>query len=546
MAAVGIAAPYVKRSRAASFEMLQVGQAASDFPGRGNNLVGFAHTPASAPTSFNGVTWPGAWPGAFRNASLGLNTNGCTIAELAAANIAGISSGGIITNGTAGNPTVIAFLDIIGPPNGPGIQARGSAHNQMSVDGTFSGPALNHITFVGCRFQGNDVTGTNVDAINGAANLYWIYCSVTPPLLFSGISPNMFPPTTAPPFAGSWPSASVGTGTIPDGGTQDPAPYQSPYQNCATFAFSLAAYNSGEAFLIDHCDLWGMVVGVNIGNGAGVFPAGSITVTDTWIHDIRSPVPPSWTSAANYHVGDYVAYPGGLIYQCYLANTNQDPLADATNVTNTVGTWWICRSNTGGDHSNGIGFLVGSDFPQKNVTCNHCTIAALGDVAAWSLQMINIPNGEAINWSITNSYLSGFDRQLEFVHTTDPGNMNLTVTDNILATDLAYHNFFLINPVDAMFTQSNGHNNVWRRNKIQLYPGDTWTMPWSMSKAYSFGDYAIDSATYHLYSSAIAGTGSNTNNRPSSTTPTAWTDLGPINSQYLLPNKGLSTTDWAL
>jgi hypothetical protein len=49
-----------------------------------------------------------------------------------------------------------------------------------------------------------------------------------------------------------------------------------------------------------------------------------------------------------------------------------------------------------------------------------------------------------------------------------PGNNNLRFTYNIIATDIMWHSRVLYADYSAQFT---GTTNVWRRNKLQLYPG---------------------------------------------------------------------------
>lgn len=185
--------------------------AQTGFPGQPGFPVGHAATPASAPSGFIG-TWPGAWPGHF---SYGREVAGGTsysTATLAAANVAGMSSGGLIINGTLGSPTIIAFVDF-------DVGFNSLIQNWITSDGTNMGTmigGLQHITFVGCRFArswgntadfiNNTSTSQDINCVkcdqSGADDIKFFYCTFCP-------SPQV---VTSPPGGFEWPSRSVGTG----------------------------------------------------------------------------------------------------------------------------------------------------------------------------------------------------------------------------------------------------------------------------------------------------------------------------------------------
>src|SRR6267154_6864379 len=95
--------------------------APTDFPGLFGNAAGFAAAPG--------------YPGFLTPAS------------------------GPFTSGTAGNPTVIAFKDFDAGVSSTNIDA-------------------NWVTFIGCRFQSNNVNGNNVSSGGtGCQNVTFSYCS---------------------------------------------------------------------------------------------------------------------------------------------------------------------------------------------------------------------------------------------------------------------------------------------------------------------------------------------------------------------------------
>jgi hypothetical protein len=475
-------------ARPSLIALIEIGQVPSGgWPGQPGNPVGFAATPASSPV--------GAWPGAFRNISLGL-AQPCTIAEYAAT-----LSGGVIANNS-----IISFIDFISPPLGAGLPPRGSGSNIISTNG--SSGAVNDVQFIGCRFQAYNVSGTNIDCFTiGCFDITFSYCSSTPPA-----SLWLAPPVTA------WPSASVGTG-FQQGSGANSSIYSIPYQDGSTFGFSLGIGGAGF-IIVDHCDIWGCVCGINMSNPTT--HVGTITITDNWVHDIRTPNPPTWSAAILYPPYVSCVFTGTTdIWESssLAGNINKDPTGGGNP------TFWNNLSTHGGDHSNGIGYPSANTTPQQNVTIRHNVMASLGDVEAMTCQ--TVAGNPIVNWTIVNNYLSGFDRQVGFFDTTTATYSNVTFTDNVFATDILGTNGPgnpLIRDVGAAFTLSNGNNCLWRRNRIKIYPGSDTT--YFASQINQSGSGGVD------YTSVFAATG---------------------NAPYVMPdiNTGgvyhhtYSVTDWA-
>lgn len=396
------------------------------FPGTASNPVGFA----AAPAKF-GV---GAYPGFLTGAS-GPNTtwqNG--LADYA-------DSLGTIPNGTAGNPTVIAYKDFEAFPI--------LDQNEMTVDGRNSHAGLQYVTFHGCRFQcsnGASAHAYNVNCSQGSPlpnNLTFSYCSMTPR---TALWPSL-------PITG-WPSASAGTGVRWSSGD---TPYYIPFND--GFEFAIITFTpAGGVMLVDHCDMWGWG---DAWGGSGQTSFGQTIFTDNWMHDCRNP------NGAVDHTDGLITGSYGFSNAIIRHNT----IASLGN-TNAIGMQLIAQPYSGatsyflhnvvGASNNFLYWLVvagpvSGDNPVGSVTGN------------W--QQIGI-NGYD-NVSIVNNYFSGFNNQTD-IGTQCPIMTNLTYTDNIHATDLPW----VANPLYAdSTTQFTGTSNKWRRNTIRVYPGDTWTGP---------------------------------------------------------------------
>jgi hypothetical protein len=455
-----LAAPalILARKADAAFTSFSVAQP-SAFPGQPiggvvPNPVGHAATPP--------MLGFGGWPGAFRNASLGLGnpTNLNAYSAL---------TGGVIPSGTLSSPTIIAFIDFDCTQLDDGYSL---ASNLITSNGMYPGhgsppaAAIHDIVFLGCRFQGKAVENANVDCFTaGSKNIKFLYCSITPPA-------SLHPTPTNP---GSWPSASVGTGTVV--GTIAAATYSIPYQDSATFGISPGMFGGGpdNFIVIDHCDIWGCADGINLAGGT----TGPLTITDNWVHDLRNPSPPMWDPGISYPPNITFVQRGSTnIYQTgsLTPNMGQDPF----NETSTGPGYWVVppfgqiASTHGGDHSNGIGYISGNPDVPPDITIRHNTIASIGNVNALSMQVSTAYN----NWTVVNNYLSGFSEPARVlgVSGSTGTNTNITFTDNIIASDIWWASGRPIsNDVSAIFTLSNGNNNLWRRNRMLFYPGSSAT-----------------------------------------------------------------------
>jgi hypothetical protein len=210
----------------------------------------------------------------------------------------------------------------------------------------------------------------------------------------------------------AWPSASAGTGI--NYASAGRTSYMIPQSNGYPFGVD-NFWNI--AFLMDHCDMWGWGNATNItpGNGANV------VFSSCWIHDAREP-----------------------------------------------------GSGGSGDHTDGIGYL-GVGAAPSNVTVTGCTIASIGNTNGIALQ--TSASGSANNITVTGNYLSGFGVLIRMFNPPVSANTNMTFTDNVIATDL-------YSPLGLVYdepsggsnkTQFTSTSNLWRRNKLRVYPGDTWS-----------------------------------------------------------------------
>jgi hypothetical protein len=448
------------------------------WPGQAGNPVGFAAAPAVS-SVWAGGTRPGAWPGSF--------TGGGPISTAAYAS----ANPTIWTSGTPGNPKIVAFVDFDTPGSNNSISNDGADHASLAN-------ALHDVTFFGCRFQGSAFTGAfDVECWkNNSSNIAFIYCSFTPrrtagPFYSKVLSPGVL--DVAQP--GSWPSGSVGTGITDFGGGISPINggtngglYQTPILSSAAFGLGIGS-TAGTYMIVDHCDFWGNNFGIS---PSSIYTSGTpsasttpITISDCWIHDSRFPACPSWDPTFNY-IADTTFFLGAYVQGSdnneYLALINSGPSSGgAVNpVGDVTGHWGFHDTN---DHTNGISFAQGTDPAQYNWTIRHCTIASLGNTRAlgWQSTNFNYQNNKMIN-----NYLSGYNDSVD-MGTIAVGSINTgwVFTDNIFATDLPFTNTVIdhsgSSPNGVTQTQfSNtgafaGANNLWRRNILKIYPGDTWS-----------------------------------------------------------------------
>ena len=128
------------------------------------------------------------------------------------------------------------------------------------------------------------------------------------------------------------------------------------------------------------------------------------------------------------------------------------------------------RTDNGGvDHTDGI---LSNNANLSYLVIDHNTIVSLGNTQGIALQS---EPGDAgyDNITITNNYLSGFGYTVA-IGENEPGDTNITFTDNVFGTDIQPANGpmqFLYD--DDTWTTGNGH--LWRRNTLNVksYPSET-------------------------------------------------------------------------
>lgn len=218
---------------------------------------------------------------------------------------------------------------------------------------------------------------------------------------------------TSPPN-GAWPSAGSGLGIKSNSASYtNTGGYCVPSSDGYQFGVSI----STGSVILDHCDLWGFGNAVNYASSS----TSAMTVSDCWIHDA--------------------------------ANCNVTPPGGSTNY-----------------HTDGPGYLNGGIAP-SNITIKHNTIASIGNTNGLAFQATTATYS---NISVTNNYFSGFADVVDMCHTTS-GSTNLTFTDNIISTNLAWLNgpiYFTSGAAnDTLFTIASNPTNLWRRNKLDVPAG---------------------------------------------------------------------------
>lgn len=223
------------------------------FPGQAGNPVGFAATPALAPSEWTTGTWPGAYPGSLTTYPGG--TSAKTISTGTNA-----QSG----SGTALDPYIFKFYDM-----------------DCGAGGVLV--TLSHCRFVGCRIQSNDVQNYAVQTQTGTDVLF-TYCSIIPRLAL----------VSQPPFGGgytTWPSGGAG---------QNVAGTSATLSISGDDAYQYINLTSGQSNW-GHCDIWGA------GNGFIIYnPTGQCNITDCWLHDAPN------QGSQGYHI-DGFAYPNNQV-----------------------------------------------------------------------------------------------------------------------------------------------------------------------------------------------------------------------------------------
>jgi hypothetical protein len=167
-----------------------------------------------------------------------------------------------------------------------------------------------NVTFIGCRFQSNDMDGPNVWVqFTGAGTATFSYCTICPKVAL----------VTAPPNA-AWPSAGAGVRIA--GG--DVTAYM--IQGSKSYQYGIRCVDGGLA--VNNCDIWGF------GNAIDLHDTQGTTILDTWIHDASHEV--NGGSSGNYHQ-DGVGYLDGgsaianvTVDHCTIASFRPRPPAITT------------------------------------------------------------------------------------------------------------------------------------------------------------------------------------------------------------------------
>lgn len=139
----------------------------------------------------------------------------------------------------------------------------GATYSFRDIDsgsGTSAGNTINatNVTFIGCRFQSNDLANYNV-GITTSKNVTFLYCSIVPRTVQA----------TQPPGGFVWPSRTSGQIT-----------YNQGYQ------YGLFVGASAGNVIVDHCDIWGFGNGIDF--DGRLASTKILTVTNNWIHDARA------------------------------------------------------------------------------------------------------------------------------------------------------------------------------------------------------------------------------------------------------------------
>lgn len=238
------------------------------------------------------------------------------------------------------------------PSSGP--FTAGNTYSFLDIDAGTSGTLLtaNNMTFIGCRFQSNQVANYNI-RVTGS-NTSFSYCSVTPRVSLA----------TAPPNA-SWPAASAGKQQVGNG-----TGYQIDGNSGYQYGLQLDAIIGPVT--LDHCDIWGF------GNAiTWLGTAFQTNVTQCWIHDAAD------AAAQGYHTDGPGYLNGGTppsnitISKCTIAsigNTNAIAFQNATSgfsnisVINCYLSGFgdcvnMCNNTAGNSNLTFTGNYFGTDLP---------------------------------------------------------------------------------------------------------------------------------------------------------------------------------------
>lgn len=438
------------------------------FPGNVGNPVGFASTPAIAPSSFAAVSGQ-AWPGAYSSLTSWPGGSGSSVT---------ISDGTHATSGagTFGNPWVFAFYDF----------------NLGSGTLTIS---ANNVVFVGCRSQSNNFSGDNCRATG--SNISFIYCSMTPLL-----SKWAFPPNAA------WPSAGAGQGVA-----------------CLTADFNGSV--SGTTLTVSSVITGAIAIGQNLGCAtAGVTVVVGTTIVSgsglSWQVSQSQTIASSnlltgesrYTNAGGYCIPAADGYQFGVDISANGAVTidhcdiwgfgNAVNLVGSSAQVNITNNWMHDAANTINStppsntnfHTDGPGYLDGLGGP-SNVLVRGNTIASIGNTNGIAFQLTSAIYNNIV---VDGNYLSGFGN-LVAMSTQRGGSdtcTNSAFSNNIIGTDIGWLQSPIYTDYTTMFS---GGGNTWQNNKLYVLPGTsplavTNPPPVSFSSADS-GKYVWPDHTFH-------------------------------------------------
>lgn len=235
--------------------------------------------------------------------------------------------GGTFVSGTASQPTIYRGYVFSGP-----VMVSGQYIQFVSCDFDSGTGGVNitgsNISFIGSRFQSNDVENYNVQTTG--TNITFSYDSFTPLASFY----------TTPPGS-AWPSAGTGQNTTTQ--TTD----LNAINGNDGYEYGIAI-DAGGPVTIDHSDFWGF------GNAIVLMGISSqINITNNWIHDAANASPQAYhTDGPGYLNG--AAGPSNVLIQgntiASLGNTNGLAFQAATSGYNNM----QFKSN----YLSGFGYLI--------------------------------------------------------------------------------------------------------------------------------------------------------------------------------------------
>lgn len=170
------------------------------------------------------------------------------------------------------------------------------------------------------------------------------------------------------------------------------------------YQFAINEIDASGDWTMDHCDIWGFANAISLGSPAGR----TAKFQDCWFHDPRY--------------------------------------------------------DNGTDHTDIIGYLNGGSAAIAGVTADHCTMAGMGNTNLWAMQAAGSYN----LIRLTRSYLSGFGNMLDMGSLSSATPTNVTITDNVLGTDIPFGSAFFRGDQSALLRAG---ANLYRRNILKVRPG---------------------------------------------------------------------------